>query len=99
MVGIIPALEFLVGPSEGGPISLSWFHLTVFSLGLAFFGVIFAMLLRRQYIHREKLPFPSAIASAVLIDTLHNTKGGGYGLENNTPDDGLRTVKTMAQKL
>lgn len=86
MVGIVPALEFLVGPSEGGPISLSWFRLAVFSLGLAFFGVIFAMLLRRQYIHGEKLPFPSAIASAVLIDTLHNTKGGGFGFQKDAPD-------------
>lgn len=74
MIGIIPALEYLVGPGDGGPISLTWFQLTLFSLGLAFFGVIFAMILRRQYIHRERLPFPSAIASAVLIDTLHKAK-------------------------
>ena len=44
------------------------------------------MLLRRQYIHREKLRFPSAIASAVLIDTLHNTNGGRFGFEKDALD-------------
>ena len=54
LVGIIPALEKLLLPQEGGPLSLSWGQLVVWSIGIAFFGVFFAVPLRRQVIIREK---------------------------------------------
>jgi uncharacterized oligopeptide transporter (OPT) family protein len=38
---------------------------------LAFFGVFFAVPLRRQTILREKLKFPSGTATAHMIKVLH----------------------------
>lgn len=58
LVGIIPALEKLLLPQEGGPLQLSWMMLVTWSIGVAFFGVFFAVPLRRQVIIREKyIPF------------------------------------------
>lgn len=54
LVGVIPALEKLLEPSEGGPLELNWGMLALWSLGVAFFGVFFAVPLRRQVIVREK---------------------------------------------
>ena len=54
LVGIIPALEKLLLPQEGGPLQLSWVNLAIWSGGVAFFGVFFAVPLRRQVIIREK---------------------------------------------
>lgn len=54
LVGVIPALEKLLLPREGGPLELSWGKLVVWSIGVAFFGVVFAVPLRRQVIIREK---------------------------------------------
>ncbi len=46
---------------DGGSILLTWWQLLLFAGGLAFFGVFFAVPLRRQTILREKLVFPSGI--------------------------------------
>ena len=54
LVGIIPALEKLLLPREGGPLELSLGMLIIWSIGVAFFGVVFAAPLRRQVIIREK---------------------------------------------
>jgi uncharacterized oligopeptide transporter (OPT) family protein len=56
--GTIPALEYVIGPAENGPIRLSSTKLVVWSIGLCFFGLIFASLLRESLIVREKLPWP-----------------------------------------
>jgi hypothetical protein len=54
LVGIIPALEKLLLPQENGPLELSLGRLIVWSMGVAFFGVFFAVPLRRQVIIRER---------------------------------------------
>ncbi|RUS25456.1 OPT oligopeptide transporter protein-domain-containing protein [Jimgerdemannia flammicorona] len=60
-VGIIPALASLEETDRmGGPIRLSATQLIIWSLGLAFFGII-----------REKLRFPSGTATAQMISILH----------------------------
>lgn len=71
-VGIIPALEYLIGPEENGPLRIAWESLLLWSLGLCFFGLIFASLLREHFIVREKLPWPGPKATAHLISTLHH---------------------------
>jgi uncharacterized oligopeptide transporter (OPT) family protein len=76
-VGVIPALQFLLEKSEGGPLRLSLTKMIVFALGIAFFGVVFAVPLRKQVIIREKLKFPSGTAAALMIGVLHGTKGAG----------------------
>jgi uncharacterized oligopeptide transporter (OPT) family protein len=43
----------------------------LWSLGVAFFGVFFAVPLRKQTIIREKLRFPSGTATAQMISLLH----------------------------
>ncbi|KAI1362528.1 OPT oligopeptide transporter protein-domain-containing protein [Xylaria arbuscula] len=70
-VGVLPAMEYLLKPSEQGPIFLSMGKLIIWSLGLCYFGVVFAVPLRRQVIIREQLKFPSGFSTAVLIGVLH----------------------------
>jgi uncharacterized oligopeptide transporter (OPT) family protein len=70
-VGVIPALNFLLKSEENGPLNLSLTKLIVWALGIAFFGVVFAVPLRRQVILREQLKFPSGTAAAALIALLH----------------------------
>ncbi|KAI1408144.1 OPT superfamily oligopeptide transporter [Hypoxylon sp. FL1857] len=79
-VGVIPAMEYLLKPSEQGPIHLSMWKLIIWSLGLCYFGVVFAVPLRRQVIIREQLKFPSGFSTAVLIGVLH-----GKGHTQNGP--------------
>ncbi|KAF7862031.1 hypothetical protein EAF04_007911 [Stromatinia cepivora] len=70
-VGVMPALNYMLKPEEQGPIFLSTWKLILWSLGLCFFGVVFAVPLRRQVIIREKLKFPSGTATALMIGVLH----------------------------
>ncbi|CAJ2511067.1 Uu.00g066920.m01.CDS01 [Anthostomella pinea] len=79
-VGVMPAMEYLLKPSEQGPLRLEMWKLIVWSLGLCYFGVVFAVPLRRQVIIREQLKFPSGFSTAVLIGVLHgkgDTQNGG----------------------
>lgn len=75
-VGVVPALEYLLLPEEGGPLNIGLWKLVVWSVGIAFFGVVFAVPLRRQVIIREKMKFPSGTATALMIGVLHGGKGG-----------------------
>ncbi|KAH8888169.1 OPT superfamily oligopeptide transporter [Thozetella sp. PMI_491] len=70
-VGVLPAMNYLLTPEENGPLDLSIWKLILWSLGLCYFGVVFAVPLRRQVIIREQLKFPSGFSTAVLIGVLH----------------------------
>ncbi|KAG0174235.1 hypothetical protein DFQ30_005277 [Apophysomyces sp. BC1015] len=71
-VGVIPALQLMTtADNPDGPIVLSAWNLILWSLGVAFFGVFFAVPLRTQTIVREKLRFPSGTATAQMISLLH----------------------------
>ncbi|KAJ9065593.1 OPT super [Entomophthora muscae] len=81
-VGIIPALGLLTekdrpdyGVTPG--IELSADQLILWGLGIAFFGVFFAIPLRHQVIIKEKLKFPSGTATAQMIQLLHKSKSKG----------------------
>jgi len=74
LVGVIPSMTYLLKPEERGPIDLSIWQLIVWSLGLCYFGVVFAVPLRRQVIIRERLRFPSGFSTAVLISVLHGNR-------------------------
>ena len=56
----IPAMTDLLKPEERGPLNFSVWQLIVWSLGLCYFGVVFAVPLRKQVIIKERLRFPSA---------------------------------------
>lgn len=71
-VGVIPALHQLTTSDHpSGPIELSAWRLVLWSLGLSFIGVLFAVPLRKQTIVREQLKFPSGTATAQMIQVLH----------------------------
>lgn len=78
-VGVIPAIEKFLTAEESGftreqgqLFTLS--QLLAWSCALAFFGVFFAVPLRKQVVVREKLPFPSGSATAVLIAVLNDSE-------------------------
>ncbi|KAF5852944.1 hypothetical protein GGP41_001535 [Bipolaris sorokiniana] len=73
-VGVIPALNYLLKPEENGPLDISIWKLIVWAVGICFFGVVFAVPLRKEVIIREKLKFPSGTATALLIRVLHGEK-------------------------
>lgn len=78
-VGVIPAIEKFVTKEESGNTReqgqlFSFDQLLAWSCALAFFGVFFAVPLRKQVIVREKLPFPSGSATAVLIAVLSGSE-------------------------
>lgn len=87
-VGVLPAMNYLLKSEEQGPINLSIWQLVVWSLGLCYFGVVFAVPLRRQVIIREKLKFPSGFSTAVLISVLHGKTG--MVKEDSEPRTGRR---------
>lgn len=87
-IGIIPAIEKLLTPEESGlldelsnkfhllanelPFFTPWWKLIIWSLGLGFFGVFFAVILREEFIIKQNLKFPSGSATATLISVFHN---------------------------
>ncbi|TGO26501.1 hypothetical protein BPAE_0058g00190 [Botrytis paeoniae] len=90
-VGVMPALNYMLKKEEQGPIFLSTWKLILWSLGLCFFGVVFAVPLRRQVIIKEKLKFPSGTATALMIGVLHGkeTTAGGPPISNSEDLDGI----------
>ncbi|KAJ2776617.1 OPT super, partial [Coemansia linderi] len=57
--------------SNGARTVLNFGQLCAWGLALTFFGVFFAIPLRRQTIIKEKLRFPSGTATAQMISVLH----------------------------
>ncbi|KAF2001878.1 OPT superfamily oligopeptide transporter [Amniculicola lignicola CBS 123094] len=86
-VGVIPALNYLLKPEENGPLDISLFRLIIWSLGICFFGVVFAVPLRREVIIREKLKFPSGTATALMIRVLHGDDKAEKAVFARTGDD------------
>ncbi|KAI0244060.1 OPT super [Massospora cicadina] len=93
-VGVIPALGLLTKgdrpdhASEPG-IVLTTRQLIGWGLGVAFFGVFFAVPLRHQVIVKERLRFPSGTATAQMIRLLHRSHAGGERLDETVSEDGL----------
>ena len=96
LIGILPALNFLLAPEENGPLVLSTWKLMVFSVGICFFGVGFGWLLRKEVIIREKLKFPSGTATALLIGVLH---GEQEEEGKKKPHHGLEIFRQRSQDI
>ncbi|EMD00677.1 hypothetical protein BAUCODRAFT_29028 [Baudoinia panamericana UAMH 10762] len=112
-VGVVPALEYLLKPSEtpgsnstdpeivaalaaaeeNGGLRLPLGKLILWALGLCFFGVIFAVPLRKEVIVREKLKFPSGTATALMIGVLHG--GEKTGAEGEVESHARRRRKSV----
>ena len=69
---IIPAFEYLRRPEEGGERRFTIFELILWSLGVCLFGTVFSAPFRTYFILRQRLRFPGAYATGVLIGVLHN---------------------------
>ena len=92
----MPALNYLLKPEENGPLVLSTGKLIIWSISISFFGVVFAVPLRRQVIIREKLKFPSGTATALMIGVLHgDTDEDG----KKKPDSGLEIFRQRSQDI
>jgi OPT family oligopeptide transporter len=86
-VGVIPALNYLLTDEENGPLNISLWRLIIWSVGICFFGVVFAVPLRKEMIIREKLKFPSGTATALLIRVLHGDENSKTMVARETNDD------------
>jgi OPT family oligopeptide transporter len=86
-VGVIPALNYLLTEEENGPLNISTWRLIVWSVGICFFGVVFAVPLRKEMIIREKLKFPSGTATALLIRVLHGDEKSKTMVAQEVNDD------------
>ncbi|KAK7523541.1 oligopeptide transporter-like protein [Phyllosticta citriasiana] len=84
-VGVIPALQYLLKPGENGPLDIGLWKLICWSVGICFFGVVFAVPLRREVIIREKLKFPSGTAAALMIGVIHGEDGKGAVIRQDGP--------------
>ncbi|KAI0096582.1 oligopeptide transporter [Nemania sp. FL0031] len=73
--GVIPALEFVLAPEDGGRLHLNTARLLLWSFGSAFFGIAFAAWLRKPLIEKRESPWPGAHATARMLRTLHEEKG------------------------
>lgn len=99
-VGVMPALNYLLREDENGPLRLSTWKLIVWALGICFFGVVFAVPLRREFIIREKLTFPSGTATALIIGVLHgNPDDSKIGSRLVKVESGLDTFRRRSQDL
>ena len=99
-VGVLPALNFLLKPSDNGPINLGLGKLIIWSVGICFLGVFVAVPLRKEVIIREKLRFPSGTATALMIGVLHGEREriadqkapAGTGIPTSSEDSEIRSV-------
>ncbi|KAK3626628.1 OPT super [Elasticomyces elasticus] len=93
-------VEVLKVAGEGGGLRLPLSKLILWALGLCFFGVMFAVPLRKEVIVREKLKFPSGTATALMIGVLHGgEKTGKEGeMEEHAKRDGAGTRRRRSRR-
>jgi uncharacterized oligopeptide transporter (OPT) family protein len=71
---LIPALEYVLGREDGGPFYIPISRKVLWSLGLCFFGILFAAMLRTKMVKPSDMPWPGATASSNVIQTLYIQK-------------------------
>lgn len=77
VVGVFPAMLLLsVSPANPGGVQPHWTVLAAWIACVAALGVALAIPLKRQLINRERLPFPSGTAAAIMLDGLHRATAG-----------------------
>lgn len=92
--GVIPALEYILGPDDGGPLRISSLRLIVWSIGVCLFGLLFASLLWDHFILEEVLPWPGPKATAAMINTIY----GRLSIAASGPDYDNRTRTAGAEE-
>src|ERR1044071_7666852 len=77
VVGVFPALLLLsVTPAAPAGVQPHWAALAAWIACVAALGVTLAIPLKRQLINRERLPFPSGMAAAIMLDRLRRSPAG-----------------------
>jgi uncharacterized oligopeptide transporter (OPT) family protein len=77
VVGVFPAMLLLtVSPAAPGGVQPHWGVLAAWIACVSALGVTLAIPLKRQLINRERLPFPSGTAAAIMLDGLHRAAAG-----------------------
>jgi uncharacterized oligopeptide transporter (OPT) family protein len=72
VVGVFPAMLLLsVSPAQPAGTQQHWATLAAWIASVAALGVTLAIPLKRQLINRERLPFPSGTAAAIMLDAMH----------------------------
>lgn len=72
VVGVVPALLLLsVSPAHPAGTPLAWPALAAWIAAVGALGVCLAIPFKRQLVDRERLPFPSGTAAAVMLHGLH----------------------------
>ncbi|KAF2799116.1 OPT superfamily oligopeptide transporter [Melanomma pulvis-pyrius CBS 109.77] len=91
----IPGIEYVLGPGDGGPMHLTWREMFIWALGLCFFGIVFAALLRKPLVSGPGLPWPGATATATVIKALHasDSKKSSDGLQEQVIADQYRDLE------
>lgn len=64
---LISALEYVLASSDGGLMHLQCIQMFLWSLGLCFFGIFFAALLRERLVVCKDFSWPGATASSNVI--------------------------------
>lgn len=70
-----------------GGLEMPLWNLILWALGICFFGVIFAVPLRKEVIVREKLRFPTGTATALMIGVLHGGEKNDRDESNADPSN------------
>lgn len=77
VVGVFPAMLLLsVSPAAPAGVQPHWAAIAAWIACVAALGVTLAIPLKRQLINRERLPFPSGMAAAITLDSLHRSAAG-----------------------
>jgi uncharacterized oligopeptide transporter (OPT) family protein len=71
LVSAIPAL-YLISKDSGTPIVLEAWQMMAWLAVISVLGVFMAVPLKRQMINHDKLPFPSGIATAETLRSMHS---------------------------
>ncbi|KAF2238373.1 OPT superfamily oligopeptide transporter [Viridothelium virens] len=72
--GFFPAIEYLASEEEGVSIISPFSKVLLWAVGICLLGPVIAAPLRRYFLLREQLHFPSATATGILLGVLFNDK-------------------------
>lgn len=71
LVSAIPAAVMLTRDDPGGGFHLGVFKTTIWLIGVSLLGIVAAIPVKRKLINQERLRFPSGIAAAETLRSLH----------------------------
>jgi uncharacterized oligopeptide transporter (OPT) family protein len=86
LVSAIPALYMTTGRL------LEWWEIGLWLAALSMLGVFMAIPLKRQLINIDQLPFPSGIATAETLTSMHSEGGEAVVKARSWPPGGISSA-------